>query len=54
MGTKALRVYRVRGRYYCIREYFSGNPTGVGRQVVDEIPDDPGEFESNPPHPQGG
>lgn len=41
MGTRGLRVYRVNGIYYTIFVYCDASPSGVGKEVVDEIPADP-------------
>lgn len=49
----ALKVFRVRGRYYSIMESdkCNGAPSGVGKQFLSEIPSDPDAFEGSLTHP---
>lgn len=49
MNTEALKVFRVRGRYYSVLERRNGAPSGVGKEFVAEIPSDPDAFEGSPP-----
>lgn len=41
MGTRGLRVYRVRGIYYRIYLFCDASPAGAGKEIADEIPTDP-------------
>lgn len=44
MGTGGLRVFRVRRVYYCIHIPCDAYPSGAGRKLLREIPQDPDEL----------
>lgn len=44
MGTRGLRVYRVRRIYYPIFVCYGAYPSGLGKDIVNEIPSDPEAF----------
>lgn len=44
MGTRGLRVYRVRGIYYRIFVNSDAYPRGLGKAILNEIPSDPDDL----------
>lgn len=44
MGTRGLRVFRVHGVYYCTHIPYDAYPSGAGRELLHEIPQDPDEL----------
>lgn len=44
MGTRGLRVYRVRGIYYRIFVNSDAYPRGLGKAMLNEIPSDPDDL----------
>ena len=44
MGTRGFFVYRFRGRYYALYLPYDTYPEGLGKQVVQSIPEDPEEY----------
>lgn len=57
VNIAALKIYRVGGQYYSLLEKSNGEPTGLGKNLIDEVPTNIEEFEGNlrqdnPPPPQ--
>jgi len=46
MGTRGLRVYRLRKRYYALYNNYDSYPEGLGKTIVAEIPSDPSEYQA--------
>ncbi|KAL9033475.1 MAG: hypothetical protein Q9214_007499, partial [Letrouitia sp. 1 TL-2023] len=44
MGTRGLKVYRFRKRYYIFYNQYDSYPEGLGKTLVQEIPADPEEY----------
>jgi len=38
MGTRGLKVYRHKGRYYVYYNHWDSYPDGLGLETIDEIP----------------
>ncbi|KAF9495892.1 hypothetical protein BDN71DRAFT_1446826 [Pleurotus eryngii] len=45
MGTRGLRVYRHRGKFFAIYNHSDSYPAGLGVEMVNSIPRDPSEYE---------
>ncbi len=45
MGTRGYKITRFRGRYYCFYNHWDSNPDGYGACLVNEIPNDPEEYQ---------
>lgn len=58
MGTRGFRIIRFRGRYYIFYNHWDSYPEGMGKSLVDQIPQDPDEYQRelidsvNPPDEQ--
>ena len=46
MGTRGLRVFRFRKRYYVFYNHYDSYPEGLGKQIVADIPADPAKFQA--------
>ena len=46
MGTRGLRVYRYRKRYYALYNHWDSYPEGLGDKIVAEIPADKSEYQA--------
>ena len=46
MGTRGLRAYRHRKKYYIFYNHFDGYPSHLGQAVASEIPQDPEKYDS--------
>ena len=44
MGTRGLKVYRFRKRYYAFYNHYDSYPEGLGKTIVGEIPKDAAEY----------
>lgn len=50
MDSEALKVFRVRSRYYSVFDATgNGFPSGVGKEFIAQIPSDPAAFQGSPP-----
>ena len=46
MGTRGYLVYRYRRRYYVFYNHWDSYPVGLGKAIIETIPQDPTEFEA--------
>ena len=46
MGTRGLRVYRLNKRYYALFNHWDSYPSGLGKEIVAEIPSTPAEYQA--------
>ena len=46
MGTRGLKVYRFRKRYYAFYNHWDSYPDGLGKQIVSDIPADPSKYQA--------
>lgn len=47
MDISALQVYRIGGKFYSILVKENGGPFVLGKQLVNEVPADPADFQGN-------
>ncbi|SLM38110.1 F-box domain [Lasallia pustulata] len=45
MGTRGFRIIHFRGRYYILYNHWDSYPEGMGQWLVDQIPQDPDEYQ---------
>ena len=46
MGTRGLRVYRLKKRYYVLYNHWDSYPDGLGKTIVAEIPSTPSDYQA--------